>query len=396
MVIYPIKGLTLGTAAAHIRYANRQDLVILHLAKTSRVAGVFTQNAFAAAPVIIAREHLTQTSAIRALIINTGNANAATGNLGIQNARKMCSATAQALQLTETQVLPFSTGVIGEQLPIDKITTHIPAAVQALNAEGWQAASQGIMTTDTKPKLASVQAKINHQIVHITGMAKGAGMIQPNMATMLSFIATDANIPDHWLKKALNEAVEVSFNAITIDSDTSTNDACLLIATAQGEATVNDDHSYQQFVAILKPLMIELAHGIVRDGEGASKFITVEVQGGKTWEDCKCIAFSIANSPLVKTALYASDPNWGRIAMAIGKAGVQSLVADKIHLNINNVRIMTNGGLDPNYTESAGEKALQAPELHIMVALNQGNASHTVWTCDFSEEYVRINADYRS
>ncbi len=393
-VVHPILGIRLGIAKAGIRYPDRDDLVLIEINEGATVAGVFTQNAFCAAPVQVCKKHL-QAATPRALIINTGNANAATGENGVIDALATAQGLSDLLQISPNQVLPFSTGVIGEPLPMKPLIKGLPKAFANLAANNWEAAAKGIMTTDTCPKCVSRQFKIGNELVHITGIAKGSGMIQPNMATMLSFIATDAKIAPDLLEHCLRTATDISFNCITVDSDTSTNDSAILIATGAGSVII-DDQNCSDFMKVLQEVMIELAQAIIRDGEGATKFITVAVKKGLDATECKQVAFSIANSPLIKTALFASDPNWGRIVMAIGKAGVVGLDQHTINVDINGVKIVTQGVRDAHYQESMGAKALAAKEIVINVDLNRGNASATVWTCDFSYDYVKINADYRS
>ena len=393
--IYPIAGLRVGATQAHIRYPNRKDLVLFEFIANTAVAGVFTQNIFCAAPVLVCKQHLAQQKGIRGLVINTGNANAATGESGLVDAYAMAQAAANILQVEAAQVLPFSTGVIGEPLPLEPIIKGLPQAFCNLETNNWEDAAQGIMTTDTQTKIASEQFQINGKTINITGIAKGAGMIQPNMATMLSFIATDAKIEQSLLEKALKTGANLSFNSITVDSDTSTNDSCILIATGASNVEITEQN-YAEFLQVLTKIMINLAQKIVKDGEGATKFITVQIVNGSSSELCKTIGLSVANSPLIKTALFASDPNWGRIIMAIGKTNLSDIKTHLLNIDINGVRIVSNGARDPHYIEAMGAEALKPKDIEIIINLNIGSAKHTVWTCDFSYEYVKINADYRS
>lgn len=396
--MWPVAGIKIGSSEAYVRYPNRRDLVVFELAEGSTVAGVFTQSAFAAAPVVVSKQHLAE-NAIRYLIINTGNANAATGQMGIDNAKRTCGQLAQLAGVEANQVLPFSTGVIGEQLPIERLLAGIQPALDHLSTENWVAAAHGIMTTDTTPKGASEQFELDGISYHITGISKGAGMIRPNMATMLGFVATDAPISQSLLQQLLKAAVAQSFNRISIDGDTSTNDACILVATAQAGGAVidsSDDPRYQPFLAVLSRVMLRLAQLIVRDGEGASKFITVSVEGGANTQECCDVAYSVADSPLIKTALFASDPNWGRIAMAIGKAGVVDLDCNRVQIFLGEVQICRDGGVAADYQEADGARVMQEKEIHIRIDLGRGEAKDTVYTCDLSYDYVKINADYRS
>lgn len=396
--MHPVKGVKIGIHEAYIRYQNRKDLVVFELAPNSTVAGVFTQNAFCAAPVHVCKAHLPQQN-IRYLVINTGNANAGTGEIGMQNALATCQAIADITGGQIHQVLPFSTGVIGEQLPMEKLIAGLPLALEKLDENQWLEASYGIMTTDTTPKGASEQFEFDGITYTITGISKGAGMIRPNMATMLGFVATDMPIAQDVLQQLLKESVNQSFNRITIDGDTSTNDSCILMATGQAGGAIlenKQDTRYQAFAEILNRVMKRLAQLIVRDGEGATKFITVKVDGGLNTQECCDIAYSIAHSPLVKTALFASDPNWGRILAAIGYAGVQDLDVNKINVWLDDVLICENGGRATSYHEELGAKVMAQAEFMIHVDLQRGQASDTVYTCDLSYDYVKINADYRS
>lgn len=397
--IYPIQGVKIGIHEAYIRYQNRKDLVIFELAEGSSVAGVFTQNSFCAAPVQVCKQHLQQQKGIRYLIINTGNANAGTGEVGLQNAYRTCAELAQVAGVDSEQILPFSTGVIGEQLPMERLIAGLQPCLAQADANAWQTSAHGIMTTDTIPKVASEQFQFDGITYHITGISKGAGMIRPNMATMLGFVATDLPIAQPLLQKLLNNATEQSFNRITIDGDTSTNDSCILMATGQAGGEIlasEDDVRYQAFAEILNRVMKRLAELIVRDGEGATKFVAVQVEGGATIEECCDVAYSIAHSPLVKTALFASDPNWGRLVAAIGNAGLHNLDVSKINIWLDDVLICQNGGLASTYREEQGATVMAQSEFVIRVELNRGEFKDTVYTCDFSYDYVKINADYRS
>jgi glutamate N-acetyltransferase/amino-acid N-acetyltransferase len=397
-VMQPVKGVRIGIAESYIRYQNRRDLVVFELAEGSTTAAVFTQNSFCAAPVLVARAHLDQINP-RYLVINTGNANAGTGAQGIKNSQETCTALAQLTQTIDSQVLPFSTGVIGEQLPIDRLVAGLPAALKGLNENGWVEAAHGIMTTDTLPKGASEILMMNGEMYTITGISKGAGMIRPNMATMLSFVATDAPIAQDVLQALLTTAVNQSFNRITIDGDTSTNDACVLVATgtASGQPlTANTDERYSDFEAAFNRIFLRLAQLIVRDGEGATKFMTVRVEGGLNTQECCDVAYRVAHSPLIKTAFFASDPNWGRIVCAIGNAGVPDLDVTQVQVYLDHTQIVKDGGANPDYTEAEGAAVMAQPEIVIGIDLGRGDAVDTVWTCDFSYDYVKINADYRS
>jgi glutamate N-acetyltransferase/amino-acid N-acetyltransferase len=395
-----VPGVRLGTVPAGIKKPGRKDLVLIEVAPDTRCAAVFTRNAFCAAPVTVAREHLQSCShQPRYLLINTGNANAGTGAAGIAAARDCAAAVAAVVGVEPQCVLPFSTGVIGEPLPVQKIVEAIPASYAALTAEGWMDAAQGILTTDTRPKALSVTFHCAGRDYVVTGIAKGAGMIRPNMATMLAFLATDAAVEAPLLQEMLGELVERSFNRITIDGDTSTNDACLLLATGKAGNQVITDKTSDLYAALcdaVEQVCIELAHGIVRDGEGASKFVTVAVNGGKTEAECLDVAYTIAHSPLVKTALFASDPNWGRLLAAIGRSDVPDLEVERVALYLNDVLIAEGGCRAASYTEAQGAAAMASEEITIRVELDRGDASAAVWTTDFSYDYVRINAEYRT
>lgn len=393
-----VKGLKIGSTQAYVRYPNRRDLVIFEFSEGTHVAGIFTQNAFCAAPVHVCKKHLNIENS-RYLIINTGNANAGTGAEGMENAYAMCEAVAKETGVKTEQVLPFSTGVIGEQLPIDRITQAVKPALDTLNQNAWLDAAHGIMTTDTIPKGASTQIELDGIIYNMTGISKGAGMIRPNMATMLSFVVTDIPISKTLVQQLLKESADQSFNRITVDGDTSTNDSCIFAATGQGggqEIQTEQDPRYVLVKEKLFEIMKRLAHLIVRDGEGATKFITVDVKGGKTTQECCDVAYSIAHSPLVKTALFASDPNWGRILCAIGYANIIELDVEKVQVWLDEVQICENGGRAHRYTEEEGVRVMSKPELTIHVDLGRGDAQDIVYTCDLSYDYVKINADYRS
>lgn len=396
--ISPIKGISLGTAKAHIKKPNRKDLLLVTIAEGSRVSGVFTQNAFCAAPVLLCKEHLKNESGIRALIINTGCANAGTGEEGISKAKETCQAVSELLSINSRQVLPFSTGVILESLPIDKIKNGLPDTVKNLDPAHWFDAAEAIMTTDIAPKGASRRIKIQDREIFISGVSKGSGMIHPNMATMLSFIATDASINQILLDKLLKEVTQQSFNCITVDGDTSTNDSFILIATghAGNHEIIEEDNDYEILKAAILEVAIELAQAIVRDGEGATKFITIQVESGLDNAECRKVGFAIAHSPLIKTAFFASDPNLGRILAAIGYAGIESLDISKIELYLGDFLVAEKGGRATSYTEHQGQEVMKHSEISMRILLNRGHAKATIWTCDFSYDYVKINADYRS
>jgi glutamate N-acetyltransferase/amino-acid N-acetyltransferase len=397
--LQPIAGVRIGIAEAGVRKANRKDLTVFLLDEGASVAGVFTSNRFCAAPVQVCREHLAAGSQVRALVINTGNANAGTGAPGLAHARQTCEALASLLRCTPAQVLPFSTGVIMEPLPVDRIVAGLPAALADAQAAHWAQAAEGIMTTDTVPKAASVQVQVGGKTVSITGISKGAGMIRPNMATMLGFVATDACIDPGLLPELAKRLADGSFNRITIDGDTSTNDSFMLIAThkaAHAPITSLDSADGQALVQGLMQVARQLAHAIVRDGEGATKFITVQVEGGRTGEECRQVAYAIAHSPLVKTAFFASDPNLGRILAAVGYAGIDDLDQGLIELHLDDVHVVSKGGRRAQYSEEDGQRVMKGSEITVRVGLGRGTASDTVWTCDLSHDYVTINADYRS
>ncbi|MBY6191446.1 bifunctional glutamate N-acetyltransferase/amino-acid acetyltransferase ArgJ [Microbulbifer agarilyticus] len=392
-----IPGIRLAAVPAKVKDWQRDDLLLIEIAEGASVSATFTQNAFCAAPVLVAKEHIRQ-GGIRALLVNAGNANAATGEQGLLDANRCCEGVAQALGVRAQQVLPFSTGVIGEHLPVQNILNAIPTAAAQLQAEGWESAATAIMTTDTRPKTASRSLEIAGETISIVGIAKGAGMIQPNMATMLAYVATDARIPQGVLDALVQEAVAASFNRISVDGDTSTNDACVLIASGATGPEIADTNSdaYAQLKAAIIGVHIELAQAIVKDGEGATKFVTVQVNSAASSEEALRMAFEIGESPLVKTALYASDPNWGRLVMAIGNAGAKNLDTSKISVYLDDVQIVEAGGRASSYTEDAGQKVFEQPEFTISVDLQRGDVSEHIWTCDFSHEYVTINAEYRT
>lgn len=397
--LHPVPGLAIGTAMAGVRKANRRDLVVMTLAEGSAVAGVFTQNRFCAAPVQVCREHLAAGAGIRAIVVNTGNANAGTGADGLARARRTCETLAGHLGVKPAQVLPFSTGVIMETLPVERIEAGLPAALAALSEGAWADAAQGIMTTDTVPKAASRQVVIGGRTVTVTGISKGAGMIRPNMATMLGFVATDAVIAPALLQPLVKRAADASFNRITIDGDTSTNDSFVLVATRQAghaEITSLESAEGRTLAEAVVAVAQQLAQAIVRDGEGATKFITVTVQGGRSEAECRLAAYAIAHSPLVKTAFFASDPNLGRILAAVGYAGIDDLDQGLIDLHLDDVHVVERGGRRPQYQEADSQRVMKQSEITVRVHLHRGPAEATVWTCDLSHDYVSINADYRS
>jgi glutamate N-acetyltransferase/amino-acid N-acetyltransferase len=397
----PVAGIELGYAEAGVRKANRKDLLVMKLAPGATIAGVFTLNRFCAAPVQVCKTHLAQASdgaPIRALVINTGNANAGTGEEGLARANATCAELANLLGLKPEQVLPFSTGVILEPLPVERIKAGLPAAIANLKTDNWFAAAESIMTTDTQPKAASRTITIGGKKVVMTGISKGAGMIKPNMATMLGYLAFDAKVPQALLNQLVKDAADQSFNCITIDGDTSTNDSFMLIATGAGELEITsaDSAEYKELAAAVSALSQNLAHQIVRDGEGATKFIEVTVEDGSSVEECRKIAYSIGHSPLVKTAFFASDPNLGRILAAIGYAGVDDLDVSKLNLYLDDVWVAKNGGRNPDYKEEDGQRVMKKSEIVVRVKLARGTAKASIWTCDLSHDYVTINADYRS
>lgn len=396
--MHPVKGVKLTAVSAGIKKIGRRDVVLFELTAGSCVAGVFTRNAFCAAPVTLCRQHLAAVP-IRYLVINSGNANACTGEQGLRDALATCEAIAAQTGVRPEQVLPFSTGVIGEPLPVAKITAVIPEALTKVTEQGWSDAGAGIMTTDTRPKGFSEQFVYQGQTITVNGIAKGAGMIKPNMATMLGYIATDAKVAQPVLQQLVREAADLSFNRITIDGDTSTNDSCILIASGQvdlPEITSASGELYEKLRATIIAAHVHLAKSIVSDGEGATKFVTVAVGGGKTQQECLDVAYAVAHSPLIKTALFASDPNWGRIVAAIGYAGITDLDASRVRVHLNDVLIVENGGRAASYTEAQGQAVMAGSEILISIQLQRGEFAETIWTTDLSYEYVRINADYRS
>ena len=398
----PIAGIELGFAEAGIKKPNRKDVLVMVLAPTATVSGVFTTNRFCAAPVQVCKAHLEglqiTSGPVRALVVNTGNANAGTGDAGLVDANATCAALAELLHCEPAQILPFSTGVILEPLPVDKLVAGLPKAVANLKADNWFSAAETIMTTDTQPKAASSSVIINGETITMTGISKGAGMIKPNMATMLGFVAMDAKVSQAVLDHLVKRAADKSFNCITIDGDTSTNDSFMLIATGKSSLEINDIDTaeYYELEVAVTELSQKLAHMIIRDGEGATKFISIVVEEGRDLEECRKIAYSIAHSPLVKTAFFASDPNLGRILCAIGYAGITDLDVSKLDMYLDDVLVAKNGGRNPDYREEDGQRVMQKSEIMIRVKLSRGDASATIWTCDLSHEYVSINADYRS
>lgn len=396
--LQPVAGLQLGYAQAGIKKLGRKDVLVMRLAPGATVAGVFTTNRFCAAPVQVAKEHLSGNQPIVALVVNTGNANAGTGEAGLANANATCAALAKLLGCQANQIVPFSTGVILEPLPLEKLVAGLPEAIAHLNEDSWLDAAEAIMTTDTQPKAASRVVTIAGKRVTMTGISKGAGMIKPNMATMLGFMACDAKISQPVLQTLVKQAADASFNCITIDGDTSTNDSFMLMATGAGELEINDVTSaeYHALAEAVISLSQELAQMIVRDGEGATKFITVRVEQGRDVDECRKIAYAIGHSPLVKTAFFASDPNLGRILAAIGYAGVNDLDVNQIDLYLDDVWVAKHGGRHPDYQEHDGQRVMKQSEITVRVTLARGKAAATIWTCDLSHDYVSINADYRS
>ncbi|WP_297484576.1 bifunctional glutamate N-acetyltransferase/amino-acid acetyltransferase ArgJ [Ferrovum sp.] len=396
-VLHPVVGVGLGAVAAGIRKIGRLDLLLVTLSEGTRVGAVFTRNRFCAAPVQLCREHLSQ-MAPRALIVNTGCANAGTGQAGREDAARTCAEVAARLGLSAQAVLPFSTGVILERLPMQPLLAGIPLAIDQLRADAWEEAARAIMTTDTFPKSASRQMMLQGRTVTLTGISKGAGMIRPNMATLLGFIATDACISAPLLQQLTRDVADRTFNRITVDGDTSTNDSFLVMATGQAgnEEIVQAGAAYEQLFEAVSALALELAHAIIRDGEGATKFITVQVEGGRDEAECLQVAYAISHSPLVKTAFFASDPNLGRILAAIGYAGIMDLDVEGIRLYLDEVLVSEGGGRASSYHEEEGQRVMARPEITVRVVLGRGTATARVWTCDLSHEYVSINADYRS
>ncbi|GAA5444245.1 arginine biosynthesis bifunctional protein ArgJ [Microbulbifer sp. NBRC 101763] len=393
----PVKGVRLASVPARIKDWQRDDLLLIEISKEASVSATFTQNSFCAAPVVVAKEHISKGN-VRALLINAGNANAATGSRGLSDAQACCEAVARAINMRAEQVLPFSTGVIGEHLPLQRLLDAIPRAAEQLSDSGWDGAAKAIMTTDTHPKTASRTLEIGGEEITVVGIAKGSGMIQPNMATMLAYVATDAHVAQPLLDKMVKEAVNASFNRVSVDGDTSTNDACVLIATgATGSQIENsEDRAYSALMGAITQLHIELAKAVVKDGEGATKFVIVQVEGAASSAEALRVAFEVGESPLVKTALYASDPNWGRLVMAIGNAIPESLDTTKVNIYLDQVQVVEAGGRSVNYLEEQGEQVFSKPEFTIRIELGRGNCSEHVWTCDFSHEYVTINAEYRT
>jgi glutamate N-acetyltransferase/amino-acid N-acetyltransferase len=397
--LFAVPGVRIGVAEAGVRKANRKDLTVVLIDEGSAVGGVFTQNRFCAAPVQVCRDHLAANYGIRAMVINTGNANAGTGEDGLMRTRSTCIALARHLEIAPEQILPFSTGVIMEPLPVDRIEAGLPAALADASQNHWARAAEGIMTTDTIPKAFSQQAQVGGATVTITGISKGAGMIRPNMATMLGFMATDAKIDPSLIQPLAKRLADASFNRVTIDGDTSTNDSFVVIATqkaAHATITSLESPEGQALVAAMQNVARQLAQAIVRDGEGATKFITIQVEGGRNPEECRQVAYAVAHSPLVKTAFFASDPNLGRILAAVGYAGIADLDQTGIDLFLDDVHVAVKGGRNPSYREEDGQRVMKQSEITVRIGLGRGSSSETVWTCDLSHDYVTINADYRS
>ena len=396
--IHAVAGIEIGTAQAGIRKAGRKDITVFRLAPGTSVAGVFTTNRFRAAPVQVSERHLQATEDIRALVVNTGNANAGTGEAGMQAAEQTCHALAELLGLAPEQVLPFSTGVILEPLPVDRLTAALPAAIDDLSTSNWYDAAHGIMTTDTLPKITSQRLAVAGHTLTISGISKGAGMIRPNMATMLGFLATDAGIEPGLLREMTRQIADRSFNRITVDGDTSTNDSFIIMASGQAGLRIEskDDPHYATVLQALSDAALELAQKIVRDAEGATKFITVQVEEAGNAEEALKVAYAVAQSPLVKTAFFASDPNLGRILCAVGYAGIADLDVGKTRMWLGDTLVASEGGRHPDYTEEDGQRVMKEAEITVRIALGRGSHTETVYTCDFSHEYVSINADYRS
>ena len=392
----PVPGIRLAVAAAGICYKDRDDIVVIEACEGSSCAGVFTKNAFCAAPVVISKQHMNE-AATRVLLINSGNANAGTGKKGMQAAADCCESVAKVMNCVSNQVLPFSTGVIGQSLPVDRIQSVVPSLIDNLNEDNWNAAAQAIMTTDTVAKGVSLKLDIEGKPITITGIAKGSGMIRPDMATMLAFIATDAEVDNVLLQECLNQASNQSFNRITVDGDTSTNDACMLLASGQSRVKIEkDSKALQLFLDAVADVALTLAQSIIRDGEGVTKFITVEVNQGRNEQECLDVAYTVAHSPLVKTAFFASDPNWGRILAAVGRAGVENMVLEDISIYLDDVCIVEQSGRADSYTEEQGQAVMSQDEITIRINLNRGEVNETIWTTDFSYDYVKINAEYRT
>jgi len=396
--LLPVRGIKLGFAKAHVRKPDRKDVLVMTLAECSRVAGVFTKNRFCAAPVVLCKDFLAQKKGILALLVNTGCANAGTGEDGLNRAKQSCEALGRLLNIQANQVLPFSTGVILEPLPVDKIIAGLPGAIDNLKEDNWLNAAEAIMTTDIVSKGTSRQIQLDGKTVTITGISKGSGMIHPNMATMLCYIGTDAAVSQSALENIIQYAVNKSFNCITVDGDTSTNDSLILMATnlAGNLEIAETSNGFLTLRDALTDVAIELAQAIVRDGEGATKFMTVTVEGGKNEAECRKVAYAIAHSPLIKTAFFASDPNLGRILAAIGYAGIDDLDVDNLQLYLGNVLVAENGGRAASYLEEQGAAIMKESDILVRVVLNRGKDNITIWTCDFSYDYVKINADYRS
>lgn len=394
---YTIDGVKVAAVKSGIRYTEKLDLVLIELSEGSSVSGVYTQNDFCAAPVLVTKAHI-QNAFPRYFLINTGNANAGTGEEGKTNALQCCDAVASVAGVSVQQVLPFSTGVIGEELPTDKILQSVPQLFESLAEQNWREAAEGILTTDTRSKLVSIKTKISGKEVSITGIAKGSGMIKPDMATMLAFVFTDADIDRELLDQLLADASQKSFNRITIDGDTSTNDCCMLAATGRSSLSVGElqAEDREEFVRALEAVFIKLATEIVKDGEGASKFVSIKVANGKSTAECLNVAYAIAESPLVKTALFASDPNWGRILAVVGRAKVEDLAIEKVTIDIGKLRIASNGSVHPAYSEEKGQEQMDKEEIDITIDLCRGDVSETIWTSDLSHDYIRINAEYRT
>ena len=397
--LFAVPGVRIGVAEAGVRKANRKDLTVVLIDEGAAVGGVFTQNRFCAAPVQVCREHLAKGYGIRAMVINTGNANAGTGQDGLARTLQTCVALARELDIAPEEILPFSTGVIMEPLPVDRIEAGLPKALADAKADHWARAAEGIMTTDTVPKAFSERVQIGGATVTITGISKGAGMIRPNMATMLGFMATDAKIDPSLIQPLAKALADASFNRVTIDGDTSTNDSFVVIATqkaAHATITSLDSADGAALVAAMQNVARQLAQAIVRDGEGATKFIAIRVEGGRDAAECRQVAYAVAHSPLVKTAFFASDPNLGRILAAVGYAGIDDLDQTGIDLYLDDVHVAVNGGRNPAYREEDGQRVMKQSEITVRIGLGRGDASDTVWTCDLSHDYVSINADYRS
>ncbi|QEW05779.1 bifunctional glutamate N-acetyltransferase/amino-acid acetyltransferase ArgJ [Nitrincola iocasae] len=396
--LHPVKGFRLGIASAGIKKPGRKDIVIMEIPVDATIAGVFTRNQFCAAPVLLAKKHLAGGVSPRYMLVNTGNANAGTGAAGLDAAKACCTALAEKTQVDTESVLPFSTGVIGELLPVAKVVSALDAALDDLDEDHWMEAALGIMTTDTRAKGHSVQIEHQGKLITITGISKGSGMIMPNMATMLGYVATDAIVDANLLQRLLSQVNEQTFNRITVDGDTSTNDACMLVATGQSGVELSDMEPVlmDQFIAGLHEVMLELAQAIVKDGEGATKFVEVRVETAASVDEALKVAYTIAHSPLVKTALFASDPNWGRILACVGRAGVSDLKVDDVAIWLDDVAIVKQGGRADSYTEEQGQAVMNKDTILIRVSLNRGQVQESIWTTDLSHDYVKINAEYRS